>query len=60
MTSIVATLLSWFCLAILALSALMDIDAVSFSPDWMPFIALLALAGTSLAFVAAWIKSVVA
>ena len=50
LASMVVTLLSWFGLAILALSALMDLNANFFSPDWMPPIAFLTVAGTSLAF----------
>src|SRR2546428_13071926 len=51
--SILVTFLSWFGLAILALSALMDLNANFFnffSPDWIPPIALLTVVGTSLAF----------
>jgi hypothetical protein len=46
----VVTLLSWFGLAILALSALMDLNAGSYSPDWVGPIALVLIAGTALAF----------
>jgi hypothetical protein len=51
MTSIVVTFLSWFSLSMFALLALLDLNTnfFSFSPDWMPAIALLVLAGTSLA-----------
>jgi len=55
MTSIVVTFLSWFGLSMFALLVLLDriglnTNFFSFSPDWMPAIALLVLAGTSLAF----------
>ncbi len=53
MTSIAVTLVSWLSLVILgalALSARMGIKANFFSPDWIPPIALLTFAGTSLAF----------
>src|SRR5260370_30146624 len=55
MTSIMVTFLSWFGLSMFALLALLDrmglnANFFSFSPDWMPAITLLVLAGTSLAF----------
>jgi hypothetical protein len=50
LASLVVTLLSWFCLAILALSALMDLNAGSSTPDWVGPIALVLIVGTSLAF----------
>ena len=55
MASIIVTFLSWFGLSMFALLALLDrmglnANFFSFSLDWMPAIALLALAGTSLAF----------
>ena len=53
MTSIGVTLMSWVSLVILALLALSPrtgFKANFFSPDWMPPIALLNLAGASLAF----------
>jgi hypothetical protein len=55
MASIVVTFLSWFGLSMFALFVLLDriglkTNFFSFSPDWMPAIALLVLAGTSLAF----------
>jgi hypothetical protein len=55
MTSIVVTFLSWFGLSMFALFVLLDriglnTNFFSFLPDWMPAIALLVLAGTSLAF----------
>lgn len=48
-TSIVVTFLSWASLAILALLARLDINTDFFSVDWTGPIALLVLAGTSLA-----------
>jgi len=50
LASMVVTLLTWFGLAILALLALMDVNTSFYSPDWVGPIALIAIAGTSLAF----------
>ena len=55
MTSIVVTFLSWSGFSMFALLALLDRMGInsnlfSFSPDWVTAIALLVLAGTSLAF----------
>src|SRR5260370_12144851 len=50
LASMVVTLLTWFGLAILALLALMDVNTSFYSPDWVDPIALIAIAGTSLAF----------
>src|SRR3989454_4655139 len=50
LASMVVTLLTWFGLAILALLALTDVNTSFYSTDWVGPIALIAIAGTSLAF----------
>ena len=50
LASMVVTLLSWFGLAFLALSVIMDLNAGSYSSDLGGLIALAVIAGTSLAF----------
>ena len=50
LASVVITLLSWFGLAVLALSALMDLNAGSYLLDSLGPIALVVIAGTTLGF----------
>ena|SRR5216684_2587596 len=50
LTSIVVTLLGWLILLLLPLADRIGLKTNSFSPDWVPPIAFLVLAGTCLAF----------